>query len=146
VHLADNVMPVVAAIACSDSESKPGASSFFLDAAEQRLMSQFSSRPADHKSYHRRKTSWQIPVGHPDSPRFGRGGPHRFAAFCSIQATPSEEKTTRWPEPAEALAGVLHCPSSIGNRGHSIRCMSFISQQIFLANRTSPLFPSFSQE
>jgi hypothetical protein len=62
-HLADNVMPVVAAIACTDSESKPGASSFSLDAAEQRLMSQLSARPADHKSYHGRKTRWQIPAG-----------------------------------------------------------------------------------
>jgi hypothetical protein len=62
-HLADNVMPVVAAIACSDSEFKPGTSSFSLDAAEQRLMSQLSSRPTDHESRHRRKTRWQIPAG-----------------------------------------------------------------------------------
>jgi hypothetical protein len=62
-HLADNVMPVVAAIACSDSEFKPGTSSFSLDAAEQRLMSQLSSRPTDQQSHHCRKAGWQIPAG-----------------------------------------------------------------------------------
>ena len=56
-HLADNLMPVVAAIATPDSESKPGNSSFSLDAAERRLMSQLSSRPSDEQSHPRRKTS-----------------------------------------------------------------------------------------
>jgi hypothetical protein len=64
-HLADIVMPVVAAIASSNSESnsesKPGTSSFSLDAAEQRLMSQLSSRPADQESHHRRQTGWPCP-------------------------------------------------------------------------------------
>ena len=62
-HLANNVMPVVAAIASSDSESNPGTSSISPDAAEQRLMSQLSSRPTDQQSHHRRKTRWQIPAG-----------------------------------------------------------------------------------
>ena len=44
-HLADNVTPVMAAFASSNSESKPRTSSFSLDAAEQRLMSQLSSSP-----------------------------------------------------------------------------------------------------
>jgi hypothetical protein len=61
-HLADNVMPVVAAIAGADSESKPGTSSFSLDAAERRLMSQLGSRSTDQESHHRRKTRWQIPA------------------------------------------------------------------------------------
>ena len=61
-HLANNVMPVVAAIASSDSESKPGTSSFSLDAAEKRLMSQLSSGPTEQETRNR-KTRWQIPAG-----------------------------------------------------------------------------------
>ena len=70
-HLADNVMPVLAAIACSDSESKPGTSSFSLDRAEQRLMSHLSACPADHESPHRRKTRWQIPARIPAACAWG---------------------------------------------------------------------------
>jgi anti-sigma-K factor RskA len=62
-HLADNVMPVVAAIAYSDAEFKPETSSFSLDEVEQRLMSELNSRPTDQESHHRRKTKWQIPAG-----------------------------------------------------------------------------------
>ena len=61
-HLAVNVMPVVTALAGADSESKPGTSSFSLDAAEQRLMSQLGSRFTDQESHHRPKTRWQIPA------------------------------------------------------------------------------------
>jgi hypothetical protein len=46
-HLADNVMPVVAAIAYSDPEFKPETSSFPLDEAEQGLMSQLNRSPTD---------------------------------------------------------------------------------------------------
>ena len=46
-HLADKVMPVVAAIAYSDPEFKPETSSFSLDEAEQRLMSQLNRSPTD---------------------------------------------------------------------------------------------------
>jgi anti-sigma-K factor RskA len=62
-HLADNVMPVVAAIAYSDAEFKPETSSFSLDEVEQRLMSELNSRPTDQESNHRRKAKWQIPAG-----------------------------------------------------------------------------------
>jgi hypothetical protein len=61
--LAENVMPVVAAIAYSDAEFKPETSSFSLDEAEQRLMSELNSRPTDQESHHRRKIKWQIPAG-----------------------------------------------------------------------------------
>jgi hypothetical protein len=54
--LADYLMPLLAAIACSDSESTPETSPFSLHAAEQRLMSQLSSRPTDHRPHHRRNT------------------------------------------------------------------------------------------
>ena len=60
-HLADNVMPVMAAFASSNSESKPRTPSFSLDAAEQRLMSQLSSRPIDEESHHRRQTGRPCP-------------------------------------------------------------------------------------
>jgi hypothetical protein len=46
-HLANNVMPVVAAIAYSDPEFKPETSSFSLDEAEQRLLSQLNRSPTD---------------------------------------------------------------------------------------------------
>jgi hypothetical protein len=62
-HLANKVMPAVAAIAYSDSEFEPETSSFSLDEAEQRLMSQLSSPPAELESEHRRKIRWQIPTG-----------------------------------------------------------------------------------
>ena len=61
--LGDSVMPVLAAIASSDSESKPETSTSSLDPAEQRLMSQLNSRPSDYESEHRRKIRWQIPTG-----------------------------------------------------------------------------------
>jgi hypothetical protein len=93
-HLADNVMPVVAAIASSDAESKPGTSSYSLDTAEQRLMSHWSHYPTGPKSHHPAKTSWQIPAG---ILLFGRGGPHRFQ-FGPLRATLSEEITTGWQE------------------------------------------------
>jgi hypothetical protein len=51
--LADYVMPVLAAIASSDSESTPEKSSFSLDAAEQRLMSKLSKRLTDDRPHHR---------------------------------------------------------------------------------------------
>jgi hypothetical protein len=62
-HLADNVMPVLAASASSESESEPVASSFSLEAAEQRLMSQLDSAPAEPESQHRRKSAWQLAAG-----------------------------------------------------------------------------------
>lgn len=62
-HLADNVMPALAAVAYSDSESKPEAPSFSLDAAELKLMNQLSSRPSDHEFQRRRKPRWQLPAG-----------------------------------------------------------------------------------
>ena len=46
-HLADKVMPVVAAIAYSDPEFRPETSSFPLDEAEQGLMRQLNRSPAD---------------------------------------------------------------------------------------------------
>jgi hypothetical protein len=62
-HLANKVMPVVAAINYSDAEFKPETSSFSLDEAEQSMMSQLNSRPTDQESHHRRKIRWQIPAG-----------------------------------------------------------------------------------
>jgi hypothetical protein len=62
-HLADNVMPVVAASADSDHEFEPETSSFSLDEAEQRLMSELNCRPTDHESQHRQKTRWKISAG-----------------------------------------------------------------------------------
>jgi len=62
-HLAKNVMPVVAAIAYSDSDFDPESSSFSLEEAEQSLMSELNSRLTDQEPDHRRKTSWQIPAG-----------------------------------------------------------------------------------
>jgi hypothetical protein len=62
-QLAKKVMPVVAAIAYSDSAFEPETSSFSLDEAEQRLMSESNSRPTDRESDRRRTTKWQIPAG-----------------------------------------------------------------------------------
>ena len=62
-HLAKNVMPVVAASAYSDSDFKPETSSFPLDEAEQRLMSQLNCSPTDRESHHHRKTKWRVPAG-----------------------------------------------------------------------------------
>ena len=62
-HLAKNVMPVVADIAYSDSEFNPEDVSFTLDEAEQRLMSELTSRPTDDEFHDRRKTKWQVPAG-----------------------------------------------------------------------------------
>jgi hypothetical protein len=61
-HLIGKVMPVMAAIAYLDSDPATETSSFSLDGAEQRLMNQLSSRPADPPSPHRPKTRWQIPA------------------------------------------------------------------------------------
>ena len=61
-QLADKVVPAVAAIAYSDSEFEPDTSSFSLDEAEPRLMSQLNSRHTDHESHHRRKSRGQIPA------------------------------------------------------------------------------------
>jgi hypothetical protein len=62
-HLAKNVIPVVAAIAYSDADFDPETSSFSLDEAEQRLMSELNSRATDQEPDRRRTTKWQIPAG-----------------------------------------------------------------------------------
>jgi hypothetical protein len=46
-HLKNNVMPVVAAIAYSDSDFDPETLCFSLDEAEQRRMSQLNRSPTD---------------------------------------------------------------------------------------------------
>ena len=61
-HLADNVMPVVAANAYSDPEFKPETSSFSLDEAEQGLMSQLNRSRTDRESHRHQKTKWRVPA------------------------------------------------------------------------------------
>ena len=120
-HLADNVMPVVASIASSDSESKPGTSSFSPDPAEQRLMSQLSSRPTDHKSHHRRKTGWQTPAG---SLRFERGWPHRFAPSDSELG---DNNRVAGASRSFSRRNTLPVPDRVPGP-HGIGSMSFIDQ------------------
>jgi hypothetical protein len=69
--LADDVMPVPAAIASSDSVSTPETTSFSLDAAEQRLMSKLSNRLTDHRPHHRRNARGQIPAASAEQPAVG---------------------------------------------------------------------------
>jgi hypothetical protein len=62
-HLKNSVMPVVAAIAYSDSEFEAETSSFSLGEAEQRLMSELNCSPTDRESHHHRKTKWRVLAG-----------------------------------------------------------------------------------
>jgi hypothetical protein len=56
-------MPVVAASAYSELENTPDASSFSLEAAEQRLMSRLDSVPPAREFSHHRKLPWRMSAG-----------------------------------------------------------------------------------
>jgi hypothetical protein len=62
-HLANDVLPVMAASAYSESENKPEVSPFSLEAAEQRLMSQLDSVPPPQSSSPPRNTTWRMASG-----------------------------------------------------------------------------------
>jgi hypothetical protein len=62
-HLADDVMPIMAASAYSESENQPEALSFSLEAAEQRLMSQLDSVPRAQNYSQPRNTTSRIAAG-----------------------------------------------------------------------------------
>lgn len=62
-QLANDVMPAVAASAYSEAENKTEASSFSLEAAEQRLMGQLNSAPIGQEPLHHRKIIWRTSAG-----------------------------------------------------------------------------------
>jgi hypothetical protein len=62
-QLAADVIPVMAASVYSESENKPEALSFSLEAAEQRLMSQLDSVPVNQGSPRPRKITWRTSAG-----------------------------------------------------------------------------------
>lgn len=62
-HLANDVMPVLAATAYSESENRADMPSFSMEAAEQRLMSQLDSVAPRQNSSQPRNTHWRIAAG-----------------------------------------------------------------------------------
>jgi predicted nucleic acid-binding Zn-ribbon protein len=62
-QIASDVVPIMAASAATESDSKPGPSAFSIDAAEQRLMGHLSSAPVDQVSAPSRRLPWQVSAG-----------------------------------------------------------------------------------
>jgi hypothetical protein len=62
-QITNDVMPVMASSVYSELENNLETSSFSLEAAEQRLMSQLDFVPTDRESKPHRNISWRIPVG-----------------------------------------------------------------------------------
>jgi hypothetical protein len=62
-QVASEVIPVMAASATSELDSKPGPSSFSVEAAEQRLMSRLNTVPVGHVSARSRRLLWQASAG-----------------------------------------------------------------------------------
>ncbi len=60
-RVASHVIPAMAAVAASDLDSGQEESASSIDAAEQRLMSELDSIPANQKPASDRKFSWRIP-------------------------------------------------------------------------------------
>jgi predicted nucleic acid-binding Zn-ribbon protein len=62
-QIASDVVPVMAASAASESDSKPGPTSFSLDAAERRLMGRLNSMPVEQVSAPSQRLPWQASAG-----------------------------------------------------------------------------------
>ena len=62
-QIVSEVIPVMAASGASESDGKPGQTTFSMEAAEQRLMGRLDSVPVDQISARSGKFPWQISAG-----------------------------------------------------------------------------------
>jgi hypothetical protein len=116
-QIASEVIPVMAASAASELDSKPGASSFSVEAAEQRLMGRLDTVPVDQISARSRRFPWRVSAGALAAcvALVALAGLHRYHSNAAPPAQPSAVARVEVPKSIAVTSDQTNLRSELGS-------------------------------
>jgi hypothetical protein len=129
-QIASDVVPVMAASTASELDGKPRASSFSLEAAEQRLMGRLDSVPVDQISARSRRFPWQVSAGALAACvtlALALAGVHLYHSNSKPAAPPSTVAQVEVPKPVAAPSDQTNLRSELE---HTQQRVAELQQQV----------------
>jgi predicted nucleic acid-binding Zn-ribbon protein len=128
-QIASEMIPVMAAGAASELDSKPGPSSFSVEAAEQRLMGRLDTVPVDQTSARSWRFPWQVSAGALAAcvALAALAGLHRYR---SNAAPPTQPSTMAQVEAAKSVAATSDQTNLRSELGSTQQRVAELQQQV----------------